>query len=156
MKAPRSAVSLLLLLIAVSATSGCTDSAVSESAEPKKGLVRLSVGSDAAEYCYDGIVYIRFNGGTTGDWGSVKINKHTLAPESCRHLQEAPPDVSPGEVACTQEAMQCPDGRFVGRSGPDCRFDCGDHDAGVTHSPPATSSHGADCGDEQAGDVCSK
>src|ERR1700746_2096685 len=25
-------------------------------------------------------------------------------------------------VACTQEAMQCPDGSYVGRTGPDCTF----------------------------------
>jgi hypothetical protein len=27
-----------------------------------------------------------------------------------------------GEVACTQEAMQCPDGSYVGRTGPNCEF----------------------------------
>lgn len=35
-----------------------------------------------------------------------------------------PEDVTDGDygVACTQEAKQCPDGRFVGRIGPDCAF----------------------------------
>ena len=27
-----------------------------------------------------------------------------------------------GEVACTADAKQCPDGSFVGRTGPDCSF----------------------------------
>ena len=29
-----------------------------------------------------------------------------------------------GGVACTQEAMMCPDGSYVGRSGPRCEFVC--------------------------------
>ena len=27
-------------------------------------------------------------------------------------------------VACTADAMQCPDGSYVGRSGPNCQFVC--------------------------------
>ena len=27
-------------------------------------------------------------------------------------------------VACTMDAMQCPDGSYVGRSGPNCEFVC--------------------------------
>ena len=35
-------------------------------------------------------------------------------------------DQSPADdtVACTMDAMQCPDGSFVGRTGPDCAFVC--------------------------------
>lgn len=33
-----------------------------------------------------------------------------------------PPVVPPGGRACTMEAMQCADGSYVGRSGPDCEF----------------------------------
>ena len=33
---------------------------------------------------------------------------------------EAPKD---DEVFCTADAMQCPDGSYVGRSGPKCEFD---------------------------------
>jgi hypothetical protein len=33
-------------------------------------------------------------------------------------LQPAP------KVACTEEAKQCPDGSWVGRSGPRCEFIC--------------------------------
>ena len=29
-----------------------------------------------------------------------------------------------GPVACTMDAMQCPDGSYVGRSGPNCEFAC--------------------------------
>ena len=28
-----------------------------------------------------------------------------------------------GEIACTQEAKQCPDGSYVGRTGPNCEFE---------------------------------
>ena len=31
---------------------------------------------------------------------------------------------APGPVACTMEAMQCPDGSYVGRTGPNCEFVC--------------------------------
>lgn len=31
---------------------------------------------------------------------------------------------NPELVACTADAMQCPDGSFVGRTGPDCEFVC--------------------------------
>lgn len=30
----------------------------------------------------------------------------------------------PQGVACTMDAMQCPDGSYVGRSGPNCEFVC--------------------------------
>ncbi|MEX0919242.1 MAG: hypothetical protein WDZ64_00650 [Parcubacteria group bacterium] len=30
----------------------------------------------------------------------------------------------PEEVFCTADAMQCPDGTWVGRTGPDCEFVC--------------------------------
>lgn len=32
-------------------------------------------------------------------------------------------NIPPG-VACTMDAMQCPDGSYVGRTGPDCQFVC--------------------------------
>jgi hypothetical protein len=41
------------------------------------------------------------------------------------------PAVDGGPVVCTADAFQCPDGTFVGRSGPDCRFVCPASDAGV-------------------------
>lgn len=30
----------------------------------------------------------------------------------------------PEMIACTADAMQCPDGSYVGRSGPNCEFVC--------------------------------
>lgn len=36
----------------------------------------------------------------------------------------ANPVAAPGPVACTLEAMQCPDGSYVGRTGPNCEFIC--------------------------------
>ncbi len=36
------------------------------------------------------------------------------------------PAIAPDEniVACTMDAMQCPDGSYVGRTGPNCEFVC--------------------------------
>jgi hypothetical protein len=49
----------------------------------------------------------------------------------------------PGGVACTQEAMQCPDGSYVGRTGPDCAFAlC--HAASSTVPASSSTSTGAD------------
>jgi hypothetical protein len=36
----------------------------------------------------------------------------------------APGAGSGEEVVCTADAMQCPDGTWVGRTGPDCEFVC--------------------------------
>ena len=36
--------------------------------------------------------------------------------------EEGEPTPIPSPVACTQEAKQCPDGSFVGRTGPNCEF----------------------------------
>ncbi len=33
-------------------------------------------------------------------------------------------DHGEGSNACSQDAMQCPDGTWVGRSGPKCEFVC--------------------------------
>lgn len=35
---------------------------------------------------------------------------------------ESDPSADPGQVACTQEAKMCPDGSYVGRTGPSCAF----------------------------------
>jgi hypothetical protein len=39
-------------------------------------------------------------------------------------LQTITPTPSQEQVACTDEARQCPDGSYVGRSGPKCEFVC--------------------------------
>ncbi len=36
--------------------------------------------------------------------------------------RKSPPES--GFIACPQDAKQCPDGSFVGRSGPHCEFIC--------------------------------
>lgn len=41
------------------------------------------------------------------------------------------PALDGGPIACTADAFQCPDGTFVGRSGPRCEFVCPVSDAGV-------------------------
>lgn len=34
------------------------------------------------------------------------------------------PEKNPNEVICTADAILCPDGSYVGRSGPNCEFLC--------------------------------
>lgn len=58
----------------------------------------------------------------------------TLALAACSTVGPAsdPPNAPPpsppggdrGQVMCTQDAMQCPDGRWVGRQPPGCQFNC--------------------------------
>lgn len=36
----------------------------------------------------------------------------------------APPAGDRSPILCTQDVMQCPDGRFVGRTPPGCAFVC--------------------------------
>lgn len=48
---------------------------------------------------------------------------------ACTHAPASAPQknapVQPEErVMCTQDARQCPDGSWVGRSGPSCEFKC--------------------------------
>jgi len=54
--------------------------------------------------------------GQTGTW-------HYLQPDDthqCPHFR----CVAPEPVACTGDAMQCPDGTYVGRTTPNCQFVC--------------------------------
>ena len=41
---------------------------------------------------------------------------------ACNAENPTRPPVSGGALMCTQEAKQCPDGSYVGRSGPNCAF----------------------------------
>lgn len=43
-------------------------------------------------------------------------------PNSCDQICPEDPDAPP--VACTDDARQCPDGSYVGRTGPKCEFVC--------------------------------
>ncbi|HEY4501530.1 MAG TPA: hypothetical protein VJJ20_00485 [Candidatus Paceibacterota bacterium] len=47
-------------------------------------------------------------------------------------------------VACTADAMQCPDGSYVGRSGPNCEFVC---PAGTTTQPTGGADEDPGLGD---------
>ena len=40
------------------------------------------------------------------------------------HKAGAPIEETPDGVICTADAMQCPDGSYVGRTGPNCQFVC--------------------------------
>ncbi len=60
----------------------------------------------------------------------IKLPFETPTNEIITSLQMvAPPDADNPEetddfVACTMDAMQCPDGSYVGRTGPNCAFVC--------------------------------
>jgi hypothetical protein len=43
------------------------------------------------------------------------------------------PSPLPEGTMCTQDAMQCPDGSYVGRTGPNCEFLCPDITASTSH-----------------------
>lgn len=49
------------------------------------------------------------------------------------------PEAASAQTMCTMDAMQCPDGTWVGRSGPNCEFVCGgdtsDNDGTYTNWP---------------------
>ena len=47
----------------------------------------------------------------------------TVAPRFT-HVAEAPTATTTPEVFCTADATQCPDGSYVGRTGPKCEFVC--------------------------------
>lgn len=47
----------------------------------------------------------------------------TQAHESAQEPTEAIPPAD-NQVMCTMDAMQCADGSWVGRSGPNCEFIC--------------------------------
>lgn len=50
---------------------------------------------------------------------SVVLAQRASAPVSIPQ-----PTLEPVEVMCTADAMQCPDGSYVGRTGPNCAFVC--------------------------------
>jgi hypothetical protein len=42
----------------------------------------------------------------------------------CAPTTPAPPASERSPIVCTQDVLQCPDGRFVGRTPPGCVFVC--------------------------------
>jgi len=69
----------------------------------------------------------------TGVW-SPKYSEYGVDDISLKNCQpkelnpkpggEIPPIPKEKPVACTMDAKQCPDGSYVGRSGPNCEFVC--------------------------------
>ena len=79
--------------------------------------------------------------------------------ERLKYSSENVPSDEAGDdtlVACTMDAMQCPDGSFVGRVGPDCQFEACPTEApspevtycdrSLTSYPPACDSYEPVCG----------
>jgi hypothetical protein len=60
--------------------------------------------------------------------------------------------VAPGLVACTQEAKQCPDGSYVGRTGPNCEFTACPSPSPVPEPAPVPPPLSLDC--SGLGDLC--
>jgi hypothetical protein len=58
-------------------------------------------------------------------WCAVKNKCLRVWEEKCENtpINSGPGDKD-GLVACTMDALQCPDGSYVGRSGPKCEFVC--------------------------------
>jgi hypothetical protein len=58
-------------------------------------------------------------------WCEVKNKCLRVWEEKCENtpINSGPGDKD-GSVACTMDAMMCPDGTYVGRSAPDCKFIC--------------------------------
>lgn len=54
---------------------------------------------------------------------SILLFAIVLSIASCNG-EGVKPVVSGVESACTMDAMQCPDGSWSGRSGPECEFVC--------------------------------
>ncbi len=48
----------------------------------------------------------------------------TLFLVSCGGKMTIPTSPQGGQTICTQDAKQCPDGTWIGRSGPRCEFVC--------------------------------
>lgn len=57
----------------------------------------------------------------------------TVALAGCMGSKPEPPP-APAPV-CTMDAKQCPDGSFVGRSGPNCEFVCPATTGGMSTMP---------------------
>jgi len=58
-------------------------------------------------------------------WCAVKNKCLRIWEEKCEltPINSGPGDKN-GLIACTMDARQCPDGSYVGRSGPKCEFVC--------------------------------
>ena len=57
-------------------------------------------------------------------FGIIAAVVNRLTPVAEAPIDEVPMATTTEEVVCTLDAMQCPDGSYVGRSGPNCEFVC--------------------------------
>lgn len=69
--------------------------------------------------------------GTYPDAGGTCVHKSKPTPTQTTliptmPIQSTPAPTAPSETMtmCTQDTLQCPDGSWVGRSGPQCEFKC--------------------------------
>jgi hypothetical protein len=96
-------------------------------------IVLLAVGAVAALTISSGRSYVERNG--TDEYGNIRGEQETGGfPGTPGYgngtnlpgspiVAPAPQPGDPGDgVACTADAMQCPDGSFVGRVPPSCAF----------------------------------
>jgi hypothetical protein len=84
-------------------------------------------GGIAAIQCSEGLT-CQFDG-TYPDAGGTCVKPGTrplVIPTLPLRSEQTPAPAKPAEemTMCTQDAMQCPDGSWVGRSGPACEFKC--------------------------------
>lgn len=51
-----------------------------------------------------------------------KIYDQILSTFRFLNVTPSPTTINPNQIVCTQDAKQCPDGSYVGRTGPNCEF----------------------------------
>lgn len=57
-------------------------------------------------------------------FGAIALTLWLTGCASPTPTTPTPPASERGPIMCTQDVMQCPDGRFVGRTPPGCVFVC--------------------------------
>lgn len=65
------------------------------------------------------VMYIFIGTALFAAFASIFLSKYATAPSVSENIP-----VSPVAIMCTADALQCPDGSFVGRTGPECAFVC--------------------------------
>ena len=64
------------------------------------------------------------NKNNTGITALILILLAMLGYAAYAYSQKSSRGVADTQVVCTMDAMECPDGTYVGRTGPDCQFIC--------------------------------
>lgn len=72
------------------------------------------------------IILVIILAGTVGYLTLIKKSTPLLpipiSPTPTLPVPNPKPNPTPSPIACTQEAKQCPDGSYVGRTGKNCEF----------------------------------